>query len=173
MSLAKATRLHLQNFAYQIATVTPTEVKESSLPGSSKSKIKTRPQEERAPENDSAASDLAILKLTDENEKIAVGKESLGLFTRMFTRSTYKQGMTKWTEFVAALKDAGFYAGFSATHNGGSVVTFTDERAGKGAIVFHRPHPDPKIDSNMLRGWGKRLRKWFGLDDNMFILRGK
>ncbi|EME41289.1 hypothetical protein DOTSEDRAFT_36709 [Dothistroma septosporum NZE10] len=48
----------------------------------------------------------------------------------------------------------------SSRNSAGSAVVFGMPESGR--IVFHRPHPTPKIDPIMLRAMGKRLRKWFG-----------
>lgn len=87
----------------------------------------------------------------------------------MFSSFTTGMSMIKWNGFVSAIFDAGF----SATSNGGSAVNFKDEEASRGAIVFHRPHPDSRISPDMLRGMGKRLTKWFGWNEDMFVVRPK
>lgn len=113
---------------------------------------------------------LATLNLGDDAKKRAVGKESSReLFVRMFTRCTIKQGMTRWPDFVSAMIDAGF----RATYSGGSAVTFNDERTGQGAIDVHRPHPDSDLDPHKLRAIAKRLKKWFGWDENTFYVEAK
>jgi len=57
-------------------------------------------------------------------------------------------------------------AGFPATQSGGSAVTFV--REGEGRIVFHKPHPVAKIEQGMLQAWGKRMRKWFRWEREIF-----
>ena len=72
-----------------------------------------------------------------------------------------------WVDWVHALCDAGF----RAISHGGSAVRFEKEAAESeagGAIVFHKPHPDPKVDSTMLRNMGKRMAKWFGWCRELF-----
>jgi hypothetical protein len=40
-----------------------------------------------------------------------------------------------------------------------------------GSVKFHMPHPEPLVDAIKLRGFGKRLHKWFGWTNETFILR--
>jgi len=41
---------------------------------------------------------------------------------------------------------------------------------GRGRIVFHKPHPEPKDEAWRLLGIGERIGKWFGWDANTFEL---
>ncbi|KAF4619036.1 hypothetical protein G7Y89_g14811 [Cudoniella acicularis] len=82
----------------------------------------------------------------------------------------------KWDCFVLAMADP--EVGFVARHGaGGSAVQFepneTSKWAGKGKIVFHRPHPDSVIDAVMLSSMGKQMRKWFGRSGESFVLEEK
>lgn len=95
---------------------------------------------------------------------VAVKPENLSLFAAMFPT---EKGITRsfsWKHFLQAMVDAGF----SVTQGSGSAVSF---RNPGGVIVFHQPHPDPTIDPTMLMSMGKRLRKWFGWDREVFIAR--
>jgi len=67
---------------------------------------------------------------------------------------------------VIAMEDAGF----PAAHSGGSAVTFM-QTGSNGRIIFHRPHPVAKIDQIMLKGFGKRMRKWFGWEKETFVCK--
>ena len=87
----------------------------------------------------------------------------------MFSTYTSIKACTRWEDFVAAMVDAGC----SATHNGGSAVTFEDERYGKGSIVVHRPQPTPSLDPIMLRSIGKRLTRRLGWTEDTFAEREK
>ena len=67
-----------------------------------------------------------------------------------------------------------FNAGFVAINNGGSAVRFelhTAEEPDGGAIVFHKPHPVPKIDPIRLSWMGRRMAKWFEWSRERFILK--
>lgn len=98
---------------------------------------------------------------------VVVKASSKQLLRRLYTADPTAKQPVRWDNFVAAMIDAGF----SGAHSGGSAVTFRDERQGKGAIVFHRPHPVATLDDVKLRGMGKRLNKWFGWDTDSFVIR--
>lgn len=76
----------------------------------------------------------------------------------------------KWESFVKAMSQVGFVA----RHSGGSAVLFEPSQNskwfGRGKIVFHRPHPVPVIDSVILSSMGKRMNKWFGWNEETFVL---
>ncbi|KAK3716364.1 hypothetical protein LTR37_006514 [Vermiconidia calcicola] len=99
---------------------------------------------------------------------IPVSPKSAQLFAQMFSPSEHRMGSVKWEDLVAAMVDAGC----SATHRGGSVVTFKDERNGMGLITVHKPHPDPSVPPIMLKRIGKRLNKWLGWRVETFEERG-
>jgi hypothetical protein len=91
-------------------------------------------------------------------------KSSLHVFELMFREtndadsdSEASGGMVHWRDFRQAMADAGF----GARNGGGSEVSFAPLNGGGGRIVFHRPHPVPKIDPVMLSAMGKRMAKWF------------
>ncbi|KAI5365922.1 hypothetical protein Slin15195_G074500 [Septoria linicola] len=88
------------------------------------------------------------------------------IFETMFRTNKVAIGMTKWEHFVAAMIDAGF----SATHTGGSCVSFRDERFGKGAITLRKLHPDPTLNYKMLKSHARRLHAQFGWTDETFVL---
>jgi hypothetical protein len=85
----------------------------------------------------------------------------------MFPTGVDSSNSVRWTELVQALKDAGM----TAEQSGGSAVNFSIQHT--GSIVFHMPHPDPVVDAILLRGFGKRLTKWFRWTEETFILRPK
>ena len=97
---------------------------------------------------------------------INVNSESLRIFSRIFPTSdeeTHK-GTVKWSQFVTAMADAGC----SATHRGGSAVSFSriDQ---PGSIVFHKPHPESTVDPVGVQIMGKRLSTWFGWVRETFV----
>ncbi|KAF2171385.1 hypothetical protein M409DRAFT_50831 [Zasmidium cellare ATCC 36951] len=102
---------------------------------------------------------------------IEVNAESIRIFSRMFSSGEESKGIVKWQQVVTAMADAGF----AATHCGGSAVSFCpiEGASMKGSIVFHKPHPEPNVDSVMLHMMGKRLRKWFGWGNETFVEREK
>jgi predicted RNA binding protein YcfA (HicA-like mRNA interferase family) len=103
------------------------------------------------------------------SDTIHVKPKTVKFFKRMFSCLESAQRSTDWQELVAAMLDSGF----SATHSGGSLVTFEDERNKKGSIVLHKPHPETTVDYIMLRTIGKRLTKWFGWGGGTFVGREK
>ncbi|KAI7199586.1 hypothetical protein KC343_g8572 [Hortaea werneckii] len=135
-------------------------------------KSKTRPEHEPASNDQARPVDD---EAQDEGGRtcIPVNSESLRIFACIFpnTAGPASKGVVQWKQVVTAMTDAGF----SATHTGGSAVSF--ERKARdgadGAIVFHKPHPDTEMDNLMLRVMGKRLKKWFGWDEGTFVEREK
>lgn len=132
-----------------------------------KEKIKSRPQSVPQP--------AAFANDADEPQeegheplRIAVKPNLINLFRRMYpapNEPPAKTG-TSWQQFLAAM----IAAGFAVTQSSGSAVVFS--RA-EESIRFHRPHPDPTIDPLILQVMGKRLRKWFGWDRDVFFEREK
>lgn len=104
-----------------------------------------------------------------EAAPIRVMKHSLDVFQLMFPEKG--EAATKfvlWDRFVHAMADAGFVA----RNTSGSLVSFKNAET-EGRIVFHRPHPDPKIDPIMLQAMGKRMTKWFGWKRGLFLVGGE
>lgn len=118
---------------------------------------------------------------TDDEERVTtvVRKSTFTVFKAMFPRPQTEDDSQKsfrWDVFCLAMADPN--VGVVAHNNGGgSAVQFEPSKnskwAGKGKIVFHRPHPDDFIDPVMLRSMGKRLNKWFGWNEDTFILEEK
>ncbi|KAK0309069.1 hypothetical protein LTR82_015355 [Friedmanniomyces endolithicus] len=139
-----------------------------------KDKIKTRPEEETA----ALAQAAAQVQLADEaaavedapppNPTIAVCRESIVIFGRMYGRDAANRGLTKWLDLVAALVDAGL----SPVHSGGSAVTFAHSDPTKGAITMHAPHPGITVRLTTLRSEGRRLQERFKWDESTFVLQG-
>jgi hypothetical protein len=87
----------------------------------------------------------------------------------MFNANNAAIGATKWEHFLSAMLDAGF----SATHTGGSCVSFRDVRHGAGAITLHKLHPDPTLNYKMLKSHARRLHGQFGWTSETFVLAEK
>jgi hypothetical protein len=79
-----------------------------------------------------------------------------------------RQKTIEWDAFVSAVDEIGF----ATSNGGGSIVLFVD-RSNAGKTIFHRPHPEPKIDPMMLQSMGRRLNKWPGWHRELFALAGK
>lgn len=65
--------------------------------------------------------------------------------------------------FINAMTDVGFCA-----RNGGGSMVILEKDDGK--IIFHKPHPVPKIDPIMFQAMGRRVNKWFGWCRDTFML---
>ncbi|ERF76260.1 hypothetical protein EPUS_04337 [Endocarpon pusillum Z07020] len=146
--------------------------------GPVKSKMKRRPTpreddvEAPLPEAGPAANEDVHDHESDSTDSrieniLLVTPESFKIFMDMFPSKdldsqTAKKGLTDWKKFVGAMTDAGFVA----NHNSGSAVTFIRQSGGR--IIFHKPHPVAKLDRHVLLGYGKRPRRWFGLDQESF-----
>ncbi|KAF9639891.1 hypothetical protein BFW01_g11697 [Lasiodiplodia theobromae] len=121
-----------------------------------KTKVKTRPQD--TPKQPGTQITMAH-------------KRSFDVFMAMFPASGQEASrLVDWDTFVLAMSDAGF----SARNNGGSAVVFQNNgpetSAHGGKIIFHKPHPVPKIDPVMLHSMGKRMNRWFDWRRDTFIL---
>ncbi|OAQ61914.2 ycfA-like protein domain-containing protein [Pochonia chlamydosporia 170] len=136
-------------------------------------KIKTRgtasEELESATENGDTTEILAV-------KRRPVAKHDLEIFCLIFPESAEERCRTvSWDEFVQAMK----HAGCVAINCGGSAVRFelqdtSDEATSESkSIIFHRPHPVPKIDPIMLRSEiGRRLTRRFGWTREHFVLAG-
>ncbi|KAJ3497994.1 hypothetical protein NLG97_g1472 [Lecanicillium saksenae] len=124
------------------------------------------PAKEAAPSPETAAEQQAESTTVTRPTPIRVTKYSLDVFHLMFPDKGKTPKDILWDRFVHAMADAGF----TARNCGGSLVAFKHE-SHEGRIVFHRPHPDNKIDPIMLQAMGKRLTKWFGWERDLFVLR--
>ncbi|KAF2845574.1 hypothetical protein T440DRAFT_260676 [Plenodomus tracheiphilus IPT5] len=127
---------------------------------SRKSKVKTRSQPAEqiiAPE---------VLKTESEVPAVTVkvSKRAHSVFKHMFPDTNEERfSQINCDAFIHSMQDAGF----SISNGGGSIIIF--ER-GNGKIIFHRPHPIPKIDPIMLQSFGRRLNKHFGWERDTFSL---
>ncbi|KAI0425670.1 hypothetical protein F5Y09DRAFT_352109 [Xylaria sp. FL1042] len=134
-----------------------------------KEKIKTRPQERNQTDG------IIPQELTDNQTKtpqpgeppilVRTSKRALNTIRLMFPSTPEEASRSlQWTDFVYAMSDMGFIA----RYNGGSAVSF--EADGQRRIVFHKPHPEPKIAPVMLQVMGARMNKWFGWERENFVL---
>jgi len=145
-----------------------------------KIKVKTRTESNR-PELSNTHVSSATADLEDQPNVItvAVTKSAFSVFRSMFPSRISEEPSQKevrWDSFVQAMAESevGFVARRSS---GGSAVQFEPNESskwfGKGKIVFHKPHPVPVIDPVMLLSMGKRMRKWFGWNEETFVLEEK
>lgn len=154
----------------------------------SKTKSKTRPakKEQSTEELHRPLADMMIDSQGQQEErttKVRVKSRAYDMLTLMFPATAEESAKgIEWDLFVDAMIDMGF----SARNGGGSAVVFENNgnlsaaasaiegRGGGGGaagtaagtaggkIIFHKPHPIPKIDSIMLHSMGRRMAKWFG-----------
>ncbi|KAI8943313.1 hypothetical protein NX059_001333 [Plenodomus lindquistii] len=132
---------------------------------SKKAKVKTKGQ----PKDAAPATNKQLEPKLDvkSSTTIAVPKRAMTVFKKMFPITIEERSAeVDWDTFVLSMRDAGF----SARNDGGSIVIFEQE---KGKIIFHRPHPVPKIDPIVLKFMGRRMNKWFGWTRNTFSLMQK
>ena len=139
----------------------------------SKRKDKTRPIEPAGNVQDQAE-ELASLSINTPEPtttRVEVKKRAFAMLKCMYpTTETDATKSFDWDTFVHAMADMGF----CARNGGGSAVVFENQNASetfaKGKIIFHKPHPVPKIDPVMLHSWGRRMTKWFGWHEELFML---
>lgn len=99
-------------------------------------------------------------------QQIAVKQDSLSVFNKMFNPDRGNAAI-RWTQLTQALTDAGLVM----THQRSSAYKFS---CGKTAVIFDKPHPQPLVSPAFLRRHlGRRLGKWFGWDNETFVLRTK
>jgi hypothetical protein len=105
---------------------------------------------------------------------IKVSMQSLKVFHLMFPLKQPGEASRhlQWDKFVHAMVDAGF----TARNSSGSAVAFIaninipdSTSGGGGRIVFHKPHPVPKIDPILLQVMGKQMARWFGWKRETFV----
>ncbi|KAH7351234.1 hypothetical protein BKA65DRAFT_476562 [Rhexocercosporidium sp. MPI-PUGE-AT-0058] len=112
----------------------------------------------------------------ESNITVVVNKRALSVFRAMFPGNNPEDRpkALDWDTFVNALSEEG--VGFVARHSaGGSAHTFVpNEKSlwfGKGAISFHKPHPENVIDAITVMAHGKRMEKWFRWSEKTVILK--
>ena len=161
----------------------------------SKNKSKTRPAK-KVESTEEFHRPLAGMMIDsgqqERTTKVGVKSRAYNMLRLMFPATAEESAKgIEWDLFVHAMIDMGF----SARNGGGSAVVFENgnlsaaaaaaaaaeggERGGGGGgaagaaggkIIFHKPHPIPKIDSIMLHSMGRRMAKWFGWQRELFVL---
>ncbi|PMD57413.1 uncharacterized protein K444DRAFT_615869 [Hyaloscypha bicolor E] len=139
-----------------------------------KAKGKTRPAEQvrGVEEIDRAVAGITVNSSQDRTPKLQVKKRAYDMLSLMFPATAEESAKSiEWSTFVHAMSDMGFLA----RNGGGSAVLFESRDLAEGGatggkIIFHKPHPIPKIDSIILHSMGKRMSKWFGWHRELFVL---
>lgn len=139
-----------------------------------KTKIKTRGTP--APQASSSRS-VETTEPEDQSSAhtIQVDRRAFKVFSTLFHKAstTSKPGEVPWTEFLHAMRSAGF--GMEKLY--GSVWQFTprDDNnghvgAGMRSILFHEPHPHSKIPFWDARRHGRRLTRAYGWSGETFVV---
>lgn len=152
----------------------------------SKNKSKTRPAK-KAESTEELHRPLAGMMIEsgqqERTTKVRIKSRAYDMLTLMFPATAEESAKgIEWDLFVHAMIDMGF----SARNGGGSAVMFENGNlsaaaaaaegrggaagAAGGKIIFHKPHPIPKIDPIMLHSMGRRMAKWFGWHRELFVL---
>ncbi|KAG2015712.1 hypothetical protein CC2G_008956 [Coprinopsis cinerea AmutBmut pab1-1] len=72
----------------------------------------------------------------------------------------------KWETFLKLMREMGFEYDPSTA---GSSVRFDPPDKRDRSITIHKPHPDPTLNPIMLRNIGKRLKRYYGWNEEDFI----
>ncbi|KAF2686975.1 hypothetical protein K458DRAFT_470983 [Lentithecium fluviatile CBS 122367] len=164
--LKKDSKLHGGNDLF-LSLPTSGEVPSRSKIAAPTVKEKTREKEIPPPLGNAA--EVAEAEEDSAPTALVVSKRTLSVLRSMFpATSEERQTSTEWETFVQSMQNAGF----SAKNRGGSTVPF-EQVSGSRKIIFHRPHPVPKIHPIMLQSMGRRMNKWYGWRWETFMLAGK
>jgi hypothetical protein len=120
---------------------------------------------------------LTDLEISDNNEepppvKVAVSKRTLEILQSLYPKPNLEERTKNvaWASFLYAMAEVGF----AARQIHGSMYSFepnpTCKWYGRGRIIFHKPHPEPKYEAWKLLGIGKRMTKWFDWNADTFEL---
>lgn len=138
--------------------------------GHVKNKKKTRPDAQADIRAEQPPCDLGRLSLEGAapGEPIVVPRKVFQEFVcKVFPveKTEGKQGVD-WQTFVRGMT----VVGCSVTNSGGggSEVLFSHELFGK--ITFHKPHPEPRVDTIKLHAWAQRLQRRFGWSRERFVV---
>ncbi|KAG6368750.1 hypothetical protein INS49_002964 [Diaporthe citri] len=140
-------------------------------------KIKVKTRGTPAPQASASTQDEETEQEDQDPARIIqVDRRALKVFGALFhtPSSTSKPGEVPWTEFLHAMRSAGF----RIEKLYGSVWQFTphddsDGHVGAGmrSILFHEPHPHSKIPFWDARRHGRRLTRAYGWSGETFVAR--
>jgi hypothetical protein len=137
-----------------------------------KVKVKTR-SDKTIEQPDLSLTEIAISDSYEPAQiTVAVSKRTLEILQSLYPKPNFEERTKNvdWASFVYAMAEVGFVA--KQIH--GSEYSFepipTCKWYGRGRIVFHKPHPEPKYEVWKLLGIGKRMGKWFGWNAETFEL---
>lgn len=150
---------------------------DSKVLDSSREKTKIKTRGKAAPQT-SASTSIEMTEPEDQSpaHTIQVDRRASKVFSTLFHQpsTTSKPGEVPWTEFLHAMRSAGF----EMEKLYGSVWQFTprddnDGRVGAGmrSILFHEPHPHSKIPFWDARRHGRRLTRAYGWSGETFVVK--
>lgn len=136
-----------------------------SRPPQPKVKVKTRGVA-RPPDTPQAIEEAKTAEA--ESAQIEVDARALKTFRNLFFNPNVSAtpGEIPWKEFRHAMNAAGF----EPNKLYGSAWQFQSPAS---TLVFHEPHPNPKIPIRQARRMGRRLSRAFGWDIDTFVLQDK
>jgi hypothetical protein len=93
----------------------------------------------------------------------ALNKKTVGL-AQLLVRGNPEKGRAsmKWEEFESFMTKMGFTVDHSTA---GSSVRFDPPNPNDRSITFHKPHPDSSLDHHKIKIFGRRLRDYYGWDE--------
>lgn len=131
-----------------------------------KEKVKsTGPSENKDNEHDTGNS----VDQPHSKEIILDDERSLAVFRILFhvPQGETQSGEISWVDFLHAMKSVGFSI---RKLYGGSAWSFTPHwQDSARSIVFHEPHPKPKIPWQIAKKHGRRLARVYGWTGETFV----
>ncbi|CAA7261735.1 unnamed protein product [Cyclocybe aegerita] len=94
-----------------------------------------------------------------------LGKKTTGLMHQLLQTSedqTDGRAPMKWEQFLKLMREMGFTYDPSTA---GSSVRFDPPNKNDWPITFHKPHPDPTIQPVMLKKFARRLKRYYGWNE--------
>ncbi|KAG2342475.1 hypothetical protein BDR05DRAFT_990338 [Suillus weaverae] len=98
-----------------------------------------------------------------------LGKKTTGYMHQLLRAGDdERRGAMKWENFLKVMRDMGFSYDPSTA---GSSVRFDPPHDGDRSITFHKPHPDPTLYPVKIKEFGKKLKDYYGWDEEDFLKR--
>ncbi|KAL8375630.1 hypothetical protein RB595_006959 [Gaeumannomyces hyphopodioides] len=141
--------------------------KDTSLPGTSKTKAKTKGTADTSSMGTDQQEEQAQ-QAVNPQPTFGVDARALKVFRTLFftPNASSTPGEVHWTDFLHAMGSTGFLA----KKLYGSAWQFQPTRPEmKEAIQFHEPHPHVKIPFREARRHGRRLERKYGWNGGMFV----
>lgn len=98
-----------------------------------------------------------------------LGKKTTGYMHQLLRAGDdERRGAMKWENFLKVMRDMGFSYDPSTA---GSSVRFDPPNDEDRSITFHKPHPDPTLYPVKIKEFGKKLKEYYGWDEEDFLKR--